>query len=52
MRGQSSGFAEPTHQRIGPVQGLYSDSAGRLWISSLKSGVICVEDPASDQPRI
>jgi ligand-binding sensor domain-containing protein len=51
VRGRSSGFAELPHEPIEPVQGLYFDSAGRLWISSLESGVIRVDDPASDQPR-
>ena len=52
VRGRSSGFAEFAHQPTGAIQELYFDSARRLWIASLESGVTRVEDPASDRPRI
>jgi ligand-binding sensor domain-containing protein/signal transduction histidine kinase len=47
----SSGFAEVSYLTTDHVQALHFDAAGRLWVSSLDSGVTRVDDPTSDQPR-
>lgn len=34
----------------GGIQSIYSDHAGRLWLGSLRSGLIRVDDPAAERP--
>ena len=51
IRGRSNGFTEVTYQPTGSVQALHFDSAGRLWITSLTSGVSRLDEPTSGQPR-
>ncbi len=34
----------------GGIQSVYSDHAGRLWLGSLRSGLIWVNDPTAERP--
>src|SRR5205085_9822552 len=34
----------------GGVQYIYSDHKGRLWLGSLRSGLVRIDDPSSDRP--
>ena len=45
-------FTQSDGMPAGPVRALYLDHAGRLWVATGQDGVVRLDDPQADHPRV
>jgi ligand-binding sensor domain-containing protein/two-component sensor histidine kinase len=45
-------FTQTDGMPAGPVRALYLDHAGRLWVATGQDGVVRLDDPQADHPRV
>ncbi len=50
--GRFDWFTEEDGLPAGFISDIYTDSRGRVWVATSTGGVICIDDPAAERPRL